>query len=62
MAKTSPMPSPSDIAYIERGIYDYIMDCLREKPVDYTSPQHDFVRNEVLKEMRVRISSSVKPK
>ncbi|QHJ79515.1 MAG: hypothetical protein [Caudoviricetes sp.] len=60
--KNSPMPSPSDIAYIERGIFDYIEDCLRDKQVDYTSPSHDFIRNEVLREVRSRIFSSVQPK
>lgn len=56
------MPSPTDVAYIEAGIHDFIMDVLREKAVNYNSPHADFIRNEVIKEIRQRICSSIKPK
>lgn len=60
--KTHPMPSPSDIAYIEPGVFAYIMDVLREKQVNYSSPQSDFIYNEVVKDVRKRIECSIKPK
>lgn len=56
------MPSPSDIAYIEPGIFAYIMDVLRERHVDYKSSHAELVRNEVIKELRCRIVSSIQPK
>ncbi|QHJ81053.1 MAG: hypothetical protein [Bacteriophage sp.] len=60
--KQNPMPSPTDVAYIEAGIHDFIMDVLRERAVNYNSPHADFIRNEVIKEIRQRICSSIKPK
>lgn len=59
---TMKMPSPSDVAYIEAGIHAYLMDVLREKRVDYKSPNCDLIYNEIVKELRCRIESSVKPK
>lgn len=61
-SKIHPMPSPSDVAYIEPGIFDYIMDVLREKQVNYSSPQADFIYNEVVKDVRKRIVCSIQPK
>ena len=58
----APMPSPSDVAYIERGVFNYIMDVLREKKVTYSSPQCYFIHNEVVKELRKRIVCSIQPK
>ncbi|QGH45096.1 hypothetical protein [Ralstonia phage Reminis] len=56
------MPSPGDIAYIEPGVFMYIMDVLREKRVSYDSPQADFIYNEVVKDIRNRIECSIQPK
>lgn len=58
----TPMPSPSDVAYIEDGVHALIMDVLRDKPITYSSPLHDFIYNEVVKEARIRICSSIRPK
>lgn len=62
MVKSLVMPSPSDVAYIEPGIHEFIMDVLREKRVDYRSPHHDLIYNQVVAELRERICSSVKSK
>lgn len=60
--KTSRMPSPSDIAYIDIGIFDYILDVLRERQVTYSSQQADFIYNEVVKDIKERIVCSIQPK
>lgn len=62
MAKSLRMPSPSDVAYIDEGIFAYIMDVLREKRVDYKSPQHELIYNQVVREVRERIECSIQPK
>lgn len=62
MDKNIRMPSPSDVAYVDPGVFAYIMDILRESRVDYRSAQHEFVKNEVLKEARARICASIQPK
>lgn len=59
---TSPMPSPSDIAYIDDGIFAYLMDVLRERKVTYQSPACDLIYNEVIKDVRKRICASIQPK
>lgn len=61
-AKNLRMPTPSDVAYIDRGIHDYIMDVLREKRVNYTSPHHDLIYNQIVSELKVRICASIQPK
>lgn len=62
MGKSTMMPSPSDIAYVDEGVFAYIMDILREVRVDYKSQPCDFIKNEVLKEARARICASIQPK
>lgn len=62
MEKNLVMPSPSDVAYIEPGVHAYIMDILRDKQVDYRSPHHDLIYNQVVAELRKRICSSVQSK
>lgn len=62
MTMNFPMPSPSDIAYIDRGVYMYIVDVLREKRVSYDSPHCDLIYNEIVKDLQRRICSSIKPK
>lgn len=56
------MPSPSDIAYIEPGIFAYIMYVLREKHVDYQSSHAELIRNEVIRDIRWKIECSIQPK
>lgn len=56
------MPSPSDVAYIEPGVFAYILDVLREKRVDYKSSHADLIYNEAVKELRCRITSSIQSK
>ena len=56
------MPTPSDVAYIDPGIHAYIMDVLREKKVDYRSPQCDLIYNLIVAELKERICASVQPK
>lgn len=62
MGKILRIPSPSDIAYIDKGIHAYIMDVLRDKRVDYKSDHADLIYNQVVRELRERICSSVRPK
>lgn len=62
MAKNLTMPSPIDIAYIEPGVHAYIMDVLRDKRVDYQSPMHDLIYNEIVRDLRKRIECSVQSK
>lgn len=63
MAKnTQVMPNPSDIAYVDRGVFDFIMSVLRYKNVNYSSPHHDLIYNQVVKDVRERICSSIQPK
>lgn len=62
MGKNLRMPNPSDIAYIDPGIHAYIMDVLREKKVDYRSPQCDLIYNLIVVELKERICASVQPK
>lgn len=57
-----PMPSPSDIAYIDEGVFAYIMDVLRERTVSYSSPVCDLIYNEVIKDVRKRVCASIQPK
>lgn len=56
------MPSPSDIAYIDEGVFAYIMDVLRERTVSYSSPVCDLIYNEVIKDVRKRVCASIQPK
>lgn len=62
MEKNLRMPSPSDVAYVDAGIFAYLMDVLREKQVNYSSPQADFIHNEVVKDIKKRIVCSIQPK
>lgn len=62
MEKNLRMPSPSDVAYIDAGVHAYIMDVLREKRVDYKSPQHDLIYNQVVTEIKKLICSSIQSK
>lgn len=55
-------PSPSNVVYIEKETYEFIMDVLRPTRTDYRSPQHEFIRNEVLKDVERVIKSSIQPK
>lgn len=56
------MPSPSDIAFIDEGVFAYIMDVLRERKVTYQSPACDLIYNEVIKDVRKRVCASIQPK
>ncbi|WYM31510.1 hypothetical protein VL73_28 [Erwinia phage VL73] len=60
--KMTPRPSASDIAYIERGIYEYLMDILEPSTTDYTSDHSEFIRNEVLKDIKRKVSWAIQPK
>lgn len=62
MAKNLRMPTPSDVAYIEAGIHAYIMDVLRDKKVDYRSPDYELRYNLIVAELRERICASIQPK
>ncbi|QHJ79433.1 MAG: hypothetical protein [Caudoviricetes sp.] len=57
-----PQPSPSNLRYIDRDVHEFIVDLLRTTRVSYNSPHHDFIRNEVLEEVRRRFESCVKPR
>ncbi len=57
----TPMPSPADVAYIDKGVFNYIMDVLRERTTTYSSPHADFIHNEVVKDIRKRIVCYIQP-
>lgn len=59
--KMTPRPSANDVAYIDKGVFAYLMDILEPAPTTFCSPHAEFIRNEVLKEITRKIKWAIQP-